>query len=101
MLSRQNVVIVCVLFVSVLVTAMQVPPAEFAPEPKTFNEKTITVDGEWIQLFNGKDIDDWIVKLNHHDLNDNYGDTFRVEDGILKVRYDQYEDFEKTVLEVV
>ncbi len=50
-------------------------------------------DGEWIQLFNGKDINDWIVKLNHHELNDNYRDTFRVEDGILKVRYDQYEDF--------
>ena len=50
-------------------------------------------EGEWIQLFNGKDIDDWIVKLNRHEINDNYRDTFRVEDGLLKVRYDQYEDF--------
>lgn len=50
-------------------------------------------DGEWIQLFNGKDLNDWIVKLNHHELNDNYRNTYRVEDGILKVRYDQYEDF--------
>ena len=50
-------------------------------------------EGEWIQLFNGKDINDWIVKLNHHEIGDNYGDTFRVEDGILKVRYDQYDDF--------
>ena len=50
-------------------------------------------DGEWIQLFNGRDIDDWIVKLNHHDIGDNYGNTFRVEDGILKVRYDKYDDF--------
>jgi len=48
---------------------------------------------EWIQLFNGQDIKDWHVKLNHHDINDNYGDTFRVEDGLLKVRYNQYEDF--------
>ncbi len=56
-------------------------------------EKSEPAHGEWIQLFNGKDIDDWIVKLNHHEVGDNYRDTFRVEDGLLKVRYDQYEDF--------
>lgn len=50
-------------------------------------------EGEWLQLFNGKDLSDWIVKLNHHALNENYGNTFRVEDGLLKVRYDQYGDF--------
>ena len=50
-------------------------------------------EGEWIQLFNGRDIKDWIVKLNHHALNENYGNTFRVEDGLLKVRYDQYGEF--------
>jgi len=50
-------------------------------------------DGEWLQLFNGKDLGGWMVKLNHHALNDNYGNTFRVEDGLLKVRYDQYGEF--------
>jgi len=48
---------------------------------------------EWVSLFNGKDMDDWIVKINHHDVGENYGNTFRVEDGILKVRYDGYGDF--------
>ena len=48
---------------------------------------------EWRQLFNGKDLNDWIVKLNHHALNENYGQTFRVEDGLIKVRYDQYGEF--------
>jgi Domain of Unknown Function (DUF1080) len=48
---------------------------------------------KWISLFNGKDIDDWMVKIHHHDLNVNFGNTFRVEDGIIKVRYDQYKDF--------
>lgn len=48
---------------------------------------------EWINLFNGQDIEDWIVKIHHHDVGVNYGNTFRVEDGILKVRYDQYGDF--------
>ena len=33
------------------------------------------------------------VKVYHHDTGDNYGNTFRVEDGIIKVRYDQYDSF--------
>ncbi|MEY3240618.1 MAG: hypothetical protein RIR11_2056 [Bacteroidota bacterium] len=48
---------------------------------------------EWISLFNGKDIKDWTVKIHHHDVGDNYGNTFRVEDGQIKVRYDQYDAF--------
>ncbi|HMB91876.1 MAG TPA: DUF1080 domain-containing protein [Rhodothermales bacterium] len=48
---------------------------------------------EWISLFNGQDIDDWIVKINHHDVGVNWENTFRVEDGIMKVRYDGYDDF--------
>jgi hypothetical protein len=48
---------------------------------------------EWRTLFNGKDINDWIVKIHHHDVDVNFGNTFRVEDGIIKVRYDQYGDF--------
>ena len=48
---------------------------------------------QWIKLFNGKDIDDWIVKIHHHEPGINFGNTFRVEDGMIKVRYDQYGDF--------
>jgi len=47
----------------------------------------------WIQLFNGHDIKDWTVKVHHHETGVNFGNTFRVEDGIIKVRYDQYGDF--------
>lgn len=50
--------------------------------------------GEWIPLFNGKDLDGWIPKITGYDLGDNFGDTFRVEDGILKVCYDQYDRFD-------
>jgi hypothetical protein len=49
-------------------------------------------DQEWIQLFNGRDLTGWTPKLTHHELGDNFGDTFRVEDGLLKVRYDRYPD---------
>jgi hypothetical protein len=48
---------------------------------------------EWIQLFNGKDLSGWSVKITGHDLHDNYGNTFRVENGVMKVSYDQYEKF--------
>ncbi|TXK36720.1 DUF1080 domain-containing protein [Pontibacter qinzhouensis] len=48
---------------------------------------------EWVSLFNGKDLNDWVVKINRHELGDNFGNTFRVEDGLLKVRYDQYPEF--------
>lgn len=47
----------------------------------------------WIQLFNGSDLDDWIVKVHHHEAGVNFGNTFRAEDGMIKVRYDQYGDF--------
>jgi hypothetical protein len=51
--------------------------------------------GEWIQLFNGKDLDDWKVKISKHELHDNFANTFRVEKGMLRVNYDGYEDFDR------
>lgn len=47
-----------------------------------------------ISLFNGKDLQGWKVKITGHELDDNYGNTFRVEDGILKVCYDRYDKFD-------
>ncbi len=52
--------------------------------------------GQWIQLFNGKNLDGWTPKIRYHQLGDNYGDTFRVEDGLLKVSYSAYDDFSET-----
>jgi hypothetical protein len=48
---------------------------------------------EWKQLFNGKDLKDWDIKIAGYNLNDNYANTFRVEDGKIKVSYDQYDSF--------
>jgi hypothetical protein len=42
----------------------------------------------WRPLFNGKDLTGWTPKIRGQALGDNYGDTFRVEDGLLKVVYD-------------
>lgn len=51
-------------------------------------------EGEWIQLFNGKDLADWMVKIKGYDAGDNFGNTFRVEDGIIKVRYEAYDSLD-------
>jgi hypothetical protein len=51
--------------------------------------------GKWITLFNGKDLSNWTIKIKDHPLNVNYGNTFRVEDGVMKIRYDQYQDFKQ------
>ena len=49
----------------------------------------------WIELFNGKDLADWTPKIRTHELGVNYANTFRVEDGLMKVRYDGYEKFDR------
>lgn len=55
--------------------------------------KKITTGNSWMKLFNGKDISDWIVKVHHHEAGINYGNTFRAEDGLIKVRYDEYGEY--------
>ncbi|MGZ0015296.1 3-keto-disaccharide hydrolase [Yeosuana sp. AK3] len=52
-------------------------------------------DGEnWILLFNGKDLTGWTAKISGYPLGDNFYNTFRVENGILKVSYDGYDNFD-------
>jgi hypothetical protein len=48
----------------------------------------------WIQLFNGKDLTGWNIKITGHDVNDNYLNTFRVENGVLKCVYEDYANFD-------
>lgn len=47
---------------------------------------------DWIALFNGRNLDGWTPKITRYDAGVNFGDTFRVDDGILRVVYDQYGD---------
>ena len=51
---------------------------------------------KWIQLFNGKDLSDWTVKIRGHDVGVNHNDTFSVKEGVIRVSYDKYENFNKT-----
>lgn len=54
---------------------------------------TARPDGEWLQLFNGKNLDGWTPKIRGYALGENFGNTFRVQDGVMQVGYEQYEDF--------
>jgi hypothetical protein len=49
---------------------------------------------KWKSLFNGKNLDGWKIKIAGYPLNENFGNTFRVNDGILHVVYDQYKTFD-------
>ena len=57
-------------------------------------EKKEDKPGEWIPLFNGKNLDGWTPKFVGHDAGVNYKNTFVVEDGLLRVKYDQYAKWE-------
>jgi hypothetical protein len=46
--------------------------------------------GDWVQLFNGRDLSGWTPKFAKHPLGVNLHDTVRVEEGLLKIRYDRW-----------
>lgn len=46
-----------------------------------------TADG-WLVLFNSRNLNGWVPKIRHHAAGVNYGETFRVVDGLLTVAYD-------------
>jgi len=58
-----------------------------------FSQQKITE--QWESMFNGKDLSNWTVKIRNHPVGVNFGNTFRVEDGKIVVRYDAYEKFDE------
>ena len=48
---------------------------------------------DWIQMFNGKNLDGWVPKITGFPLGENYNNTFRAEDGLLKISYDKWTEF--------
>ena len=48
---------------------------------------------QWVSLFNGENLDGWTMKIAGFEVGENFGNTFRVEDGILSVGYDEYDSF--------
>lgn len=59
----------------------------------TPQEDTALSAEEWTQLFNGEDLEGWRVKVSGYDLDDNSLGIFGVEDGVIRVSYDNLESF--------
>ena len=77
-------------FIAILFVAMVSSSFLVAQDTsKTSNEK-------WVQIFNGTDLEGWTPKIRYHDLGDNFANTFRVENGVLKVGYEGYTEFKET-----
>ena len=64
--------------------------------PETVKNNTVaekeTTKG-WIQLFNGKNLEGWEVKINGFDSGENAFNTFRAKNNSLVVSYENYDHF--------
>ncbi len=47
----------------------------------------------WMPLVTENGLKDWIVKIHHHEVGDNYKNTFSIAGDTVKIRYDDYETF--------
>jgi hypothetical protein len=73
-------------FAAILWPAIASAQADIRPEAPA---------ADWIALFNGKNLDGWTAKIRGYPPGENFGDTFRVEDGLLTVAYDAYDSFDQ------
>ena len=55
---------------------------------------SVSAEEKWTSLFNGKDLTGWTPKIRGYVLGENPGNTFRVENGAICVRYDGFEKFD-------
>ena len=59
-----------------------------------FNTYSQDSNDDWVQLFNGKDLTGWTPKITGYPAGENFGNTFYVEDGLMKVSFDAYDKFD-------
>ncbi len=86
-MKKQSVWILSVL----IVAAALALPGCVKKESRT---PAAVADGGWISLFNGRDLEGWTPKFAKSEAGVNFKNTFRVEDGVLKASYDEYEKFD-------
>ena len=83
----------CRIAVAIVLATVGLVPALTRAAGQTPARPDNVAASDWIQLFNGRDLADWTIKFAKHDLGENLHNTFRVEDGLLKVRYDEWPAF--------
>ncbi len=53
----------------------------------------VAEDAQWQSLFNGENLDGWTPKFSGFAAGENYRNTFRAENGVLRVDYSDWPDF--------
>lgn len=76
------------LALTLCVSACSLPSSENAPQTSSPDQK------EWVDLFNGNDLNDWTIKFRGYPAGENLADIFGVEDGKLIVNYDDFGEFD-------
>jgi len=82
---------ILVLLIAVFFSFIQ--NAESQPNQARQIKSAISQDGEWISLFNGKDLEGWTLKVTGSKCGENPLNGFRVDDGILKIDYSKFDKF--------
>jgi hypothetical protein len=82
--------------ISTILLALIIVISACNSKPKTERAAEKSAEENWLQLFNGKDLNNWQIKFKGHELGDNYNNTFRVEDGLLRVSYENWEEWNGT-----
>ncbi|MCL4222579.1 MAG: DUF1080 domain-containing protein [Phycisphaerales bacterium] len=75
-----------------LASLLNFAPPAVNPDPPV-DQPTEQPREEWIPLFNGRNLDGWKLKFTGCELGQNYLDTVRVEDGVMKITYENYDSF--------
>lgn len=94
MIDRRATTVLALLSVAFASCGSQSEEGAAEPNPEASEESSAPEEPQWVQLFDGESLDGWHVKIKGHDLDDNFANTFRVEDGVMKVAYDGYESFD-------
>jgi hypothetical protein len=85
----KNSALALLLFAGIAISCSTNTNSEESAQVSTNNS-----EDQWQILFNGKDLTGWTPKIHHHEVGDNYENTFRVNDGAIEVNYDGYKEFE-------
>ena len=82
-------------FVLSLATLAAVTGCEILPQrsSKQLADDPAKDDG-FVSLFNGEDLTGWTPKIRGQKLGEDPKNTFRVKDGVIQVRYDNYDKFD-------
>lgn len=73
---------------------MQILPLAVIAALATLATLASAEEGKWTALFNGKDLTGWTPKIRGCKAGENFQNTFRVENGVLKVDYSDYTHFD-------